>query len=87
MMFVVMAYDIGEKRVAKALKTAKKYLDPVQNSLFHGFLTNKQLTRLKQDFSAFILPEEDKVIIYKTFDSSVLQTEEIGTPSPNTNIL
>ncbi|HEX3036517.1 MAG TPA: CRISPR-associated endonuclease Cas2, partial [Thermodesulfobacteriota bacterium] len=31
-MFVILVYDVGEKRVTKVLKTARKYLYWVQNS-------------------------------------------------------
>ena len=35
-MFVIMSYDVGEKRVKKALTTSRKYLMHVHNSVFEG---------------------------------------------------
>ena len=32
-MFVILVYDVGEKRVAKVLKICRKYLTWVQNSV------------------------------------------------------
>ncbi len=38
-MFVILVYDFEQKRVAKALKIARKYLYWVQNSVFEGEIT------------------------------------------------
>jgi hypothetical protein len=35
-MFVIVVYDANEKRVNKFLKTLRKYLTWVQNSVFEG---------------------------------------------------
>lgn len=32
-MFIILVYDVGEKRVAKVFKTCRKYLNWVQNSV------------------------------------------------------
>ncbi|MGL5550151.1 MAG: CRISPR-associated endonuclease Cas2, partial [Culicoidibacterales bacterium] len=48
-MYVIVAYDFNEKRVAKALKISRKYLTPVQNSIFEGDLTMGQLNSLKAE--------------------------------------
>lgn len=77
MMFVVMSYDIGEKRGRKVHNIASKYLIPVQKSLFQGFLTEKQLRRLQNELSPVVDPDDDKLIFYKT--DGVLQIDEVGT--------
>ena len=77
-MFVIMSYDISEQRVVKARKIAKKYLMSVQRSLFQGYLTEKQLEKLKTELSQLIIPESDKVVFYKACNDSTLQIDEIG---------
>ena len=38
-MYVIVVYDIGEKRVAKMLKLCRQYLNWIQNSVFEGEIT------------------------------------------------
>ena len=48
-MFVILVYDIGEKRVQKVLKTCRKYLYWVQNSVFEGDISNADFVKLKAE--------------------------------------
>ena len=64
-MFVVLAYDINQKRVGKALKICRKYLVHVQKSVFEGVLTDKRLTMLKADLKKIIDVSTDNVCIYQ----------------------
>lgn len=48
-MYVIMVYDIKEKRVSKILKIARKYLIWIQNSVLEGELTNSQFKKLKSE--------------------------------------
>ena len=50
-MFVIMVYDINVKRVAKVLKTSRRYLSWVQNSVFEGEITPGCLGALKRDLT------------------------------------
>lgn len=63
-MFVIVVYDVGEKRVAKALKTCRKYLNWVQNSVFEGEISKANLKRLKLELKKLIHDDEDSVIFY-----------------------
>jgi len=63
-MFVIVVYDVGEKRVAKALKRCRKYLNWVQNSVFEGEISESSLAKLKMELERFIDPDEDSVIFY-----------------------
>ncbi len=63
-MFVVLVYDFGEKRVAKALKTCRKYLTWVQNSVFEGELSEVSLRKLQADLKRMMNEDEDSVIVY-----------------------
>ncbi len=63
-MFVILVYDVGEKRVAKALKTCRKYLNWVQNSVFEGEISKANLKRLKLELKEIIHDDKDSVIFY-----------------------
>lgn len=75
-MFVILVYDIGQKRVAKILKICRKYLYWVQNSVFEGEITKANLVKLKAELNSKIDPEEDSVIIY-TFRTTKYSAVEI----------
>lgn len=62
--FVVLVYDVGEKRVARALKTCRKYLTWVQNSVFEGEISDVNLKKLKAELQRVMDEKEDSVIIY-----------------------
>lgn len=64
-MLVILVYDIGEKRVGKILKIARKYLYHVQNSVFEGEISEANLKMLKKELFKKIDKEEDSIIIYK----------------------
>lgn len=63
-MFVLLVYDVGGQRVNKALRTARRYLTWVQNSVFEGEMTPGGLKDLKRDLAEVIDPEHDSVIFY-----------------------
>lgn len=63
-MFVLLFYDVGEKRVAKILKTCRRYLTWVQKSVFEGELSPALLVQLRKDLEKILSPESDSVIIY-----------------------
>ncbi len=65
MMFVILAYDVNAKRVAKIRKTAEKYLQPVQKSVFEGFLTEHALVSLQTELRRNIDCNEDAILLYK----------------------
>lgn len=77
-MFVILVYDMGEKRVAKALKCCRKYLNWVQNSVFEGEISETNLTKLKMELNKIILHEEDSVIIYTLRTTHYTSREIIG---------
>ena len=63
-MFVLLVYDVGASRVNKALRTARRYLTWVQNSVFEGEMTPGNLKALKRDLAEIINPEHDSVFFY-----------------------
>jgi CRISPR-associated protein Cas2 len=71
-------YDIEEKRVAKVLKTCRKYLYWVQNSVFEGEISEAKLTALKTELLKIIDKEKDSVIIYTFRTTKYSNVEIIG---------
>lgn len=75
-MFVILVYDVEEKRVAKVLKKCRGYLTWVQNSVFEGDITEANLKKLKMELSRLIKKESDSVIIYQ-FNSLKYSNREV----------
>lgn len=86
-MFVVLTYDIGIRRVKKALKICRKHLIHVQKSVFEGEITEKNLNNLKSSLSKIISSEEDSICIYRTESSKYIIKQEIGTIKDNSHII
>ncbi len=63
-MYVIVAYDMGEKRVGKMLKLCRQYLCWIQNSVFEGELSEVKLKEFKYKVSTIIDRDEDSVIIF-----------------------
>ena len=78
-MFVILSYDAESRRCGKLRKTAKRYLHPVQRSVFQGFLTEKQCRLLKEELSKILDTEKDAAVLYKLPQADFLQIDEIGT--------
>lgn len=77
-MFIILVYDIGEKRVAKVLKKCRKYLYWVQNSVFEGEISPAKLKMLKEELKRIIHKDEDSVIIYNLRTTKYSSREVIG---------
>lgn len=77
-MFVIAVYDISGRRVAKAVKIGRKYLNWVQNSVFEGELSPAKLEGFKTEMQALINPDKDSLIIYTWRDERYSQREIIG---------
>ena len=59
-----MFYDMGEKRVTKALKISRKYLTWIQNSVFEGEISISSFTKLKYELKKIMKEDEDSIIFY-----------------------
>lgn len=75
-MKVILVYDINEKRVSKVLKTCRKYLHWIQNSVFEGEISEAKLMKLKMELKKIINENEDSIIIY-TFRTTWYTNREI----------
>lgn len=74
----MLVYDFGEKRVAKALKTCRKYLNWVQNSVFEGEISEVNLKKLKAEMKKIMNEEEDSIILYTWRSERYSKREIIG---------
>ena len=77
-MFVILVYDVEQKRVAKVLKTGRKYLNWVQNSVLEGELTKAQYERLKFELNDIIREKYDSLIFYTFRTKKYSMRESIG---------
>lgn len=77
-MYIILVYDINEKRVTKALKACRQYLNWVQNSVFEGELAQAKLKKLKIKLKDLMNDEEDSVLIYKLKEQRLMDKEVLG---------
>lgn len=77
-MYVILVYDIGQKRVGKMLKLCRLYLNWIQNSVFEGDLTPSKLRELKMKASQIMDDETDSLIIFTSRNEEWLEKEVIG---------
>lgn len=84
-MYVVLVYDVGEKRVAKMLKLCRKYLNWIQNSVFEGEITEVKLKELKIKAKAIMTDEKDSLIVFSSRDERWLDKEIVGNERSSTD--
>ncbi len=77
-MYVILVYDVGEKRVGKILKLCRLYLNWIQNSVFEGEITEVKLEELKIEALKRMDPDKDSLIIFKSRQEKWLYKEIIG---------
>jgi len=78
-MYVILVYDVGQKRVGKMLKLCRKYLNWIQNSVFEGEITKVKLKELVSYAKSFMKEDKgDSLIIFKSREEKWLEKEVIG---------
>jgi CRISPR-associated protein Cas2 len=77
-LFVIMVYDVNQKRVAKVLKTGRKYLYWVQNSVLEGEISEANFKKLKMELEKKINEEDDSVIFYTFRTTKYSNRETMG---------
>jgi CRISPR-associated protein Cas2 len=77
-MYVILVYDINEKRVTKALKACRAYLHWVQNSVFEGEIVEGKYKELLQRLKTIIKKEEDSILVYKFSHEGAFNKEILG---------
>ena len=85
-MYVILVYDIGEKRVGKMLKLCRKYLNWIQNSVFEGEITEVKLKELKYRAREIMDEESDSIIIFVSRNEKWLDKEIVGKERMTTDM-
>ena len=86
-MFVVLSYDINQKRVNKVLKICRKYLVHVQKSVFEGTITQSKLNSLNNELEKVIDFDNDGICIYCSESITAFTKEAIGKVEKTSNII
>ena len=77
-MFVIITYDVGEKRVNKTRKIFKKYLTWTQNSVFEGEITEGKLIKCLNELYTIFNKQEDSLYIYKIANNKNIKKDVVG---------
>lgn len=77
-MFVIVTYDVDEKRVNKVRKHLKKYLVWVQNSVFEGEITSGKLYKCLSEIRQITNKETDSIYIYTIENPRQISKEVLG---------
>lgn len=77
-MYVILVYDIGEKRVGKMLKLCRKYLNWIQNSVFEGEITEVKLKELLFRGKKIMDLSHDSIIVFSSRQEKWLEKQVIG---------
>jgi len=86
--YVILVYDVGERRVAKVCKFLRRYLLWVQRSVFEGEVTESQLEAIRLGVKKLINKDGDSIYIYKMRSDWNVDKEIIGSEkSPTENVL
>lgn len=88
-MYVIVVYDVDQKRCGKMLKLCRGYLHHIQNSVFEGEITEARLEELKIKAKKIMSEEdEDSLIIFKSRNEKWLDKEVVGADKrPVDNVL
>jgi CRISPR-associated protein Cas2 len=82
-MYVILVYDIGEKRVGKMLKLCRQYLNWIQNSVFEGELSEVKLKELLHKAKEIMQQDTDSIIVFKSRQEKWLEKQVIGKEKNN----
>lgn len=84
-MYVILVYDIEQKRVAKMLKLCRRYLTWIQNSVFEGDITEVKLKELVINAEKIMNKKTDSIIIFKSREQRWLEKEIVGIEKNSTD--
>jgi CRISPR-associated protein Cas2 len=83
-MYVIIVYDVEQKRVTKVMKFLRRFLTWVQNSVFEGETTEAKFKEIQMGLKKLINKDKDSIVSYqmeseKNFKRSVLGLEKNPT--------
>jgi CRISPR-associated protein Cas2 len=76
-LFVLVTYDVPAERTHIYRKLLRKRLEHLQQSVFHGDVTEGQLVGIKQEIDAVLIPE-DSVYIFEADVSAAVKCTVLG---------
>lgn len=77
-MYVIIVYDVEQKRVTKVMKFLRRYLTWVQNSVFEGELTDAKFKELQIGIKKLIKKDKDSVLFYKLSMQKDMRRQVLG---------
>ncbi len=77
-MYIILVYDIDQKRVGKMLKLCRQYLNWIQNSVFEGEITEVKLKELLFKAKEIMNEKVDSVITFKSREAKWLEKQIVG---------
>lgn len=77
-MYVVLVYDIRERRVVRVLKICREYLHRIQNSVFEGEISESDLRELKMRLSEVMDLSVDSLIVFRFRGPELVKREVVG---------
>lgn len=77
-MYVILVYDVEQKRVGKMLKLCRRYLNWIQNSVFEGELTDVKLKELLIAAKGKMDMQKDSIILFTSRNEKWLEKMVIG---------
>ena len=87
-MYVILSCDVRDERAGVTRKIVRKYLRPVQRSVYEGSITESRLERLKAELLRKLDCEEDSVRIYKLQSLRYAELDELGVvPAADSTVI
>lgn len=86
-MYVVVVYDVEQKRVAKVCQFLRRYLNWVQNSAFEGELTEAQLEEVISGIREIVNRRSDSVYFYVVPDRRWCRRRVVGVEKSITDAI
>lgn len=77
-MYVILVYDVHQKRVAKMLKLCRRYLNWIQNSVFEGAISELKLKELIFEARQVMDESYDSIIVFSSRNERWLDKQVIG---------
>ena len=77
-MYVILVYDVEQKRVGKMLKLCRRYVNWIQNSVFEGEITEVKLKELLSEAEKIMDKKKDSIILFKSRQEKWLEKQVIG---------
>lgn len=87
MPWVIIVYDVNEKKVNRMRRICEPYIKRVQKSVFEGQISKSGFKVLTDIIKNFINESEDSVRIYTFREDRKGTVIELGNQIKNTNIL